>query len=45
MKNQVSTGFTGLDQIIDALRIGDNVVWQIDEQADYQLVADRFCQQ
>jgi hypothetical protein len=30
-----STGLTGLDEILNGLRLGDNVVWQVDEIADY----------
>jgi len=33
---RVSTGFKSLDQIIDSLRPGDNVVWQVDNIQDYQ---------
>ncbi|MDD5311126.1 MAG: PEP/pyruvate-binding domain-containing protein [Candidatus Omnitrophica bacterium] len=32
----VSTGFKGLDKVITGLRIGDNVVWQIDDIRNYQ---------
>ncbi|MDD4878922.1 MAG: PEP/pyruvate-binding domain-containing protein [Candidatus Omnitrophica bacterium] len=32
----VSTGFKGLDKVITGLRIGDNVVWQIDDIKNYQ---------
>ncbi len=27
---RASTGFNGLDDVIDGLRIGDNVIWQVD---------------
>jgi hypothetical protein len=33
---KVSTGIDGLDEIIDFLRIGDNVVWQVDKIEDYR---------
>ncbi|MBN1897146.1 MAG: PEP/pyruvate-binding domain-containing protein [Spirochaetes bacterium] len=33
--NTVSTGCHGLDQVLDYLRIGDNVVWQVDAIEDY----------
>jgi len=39
---QVSTGWNSLDTIIDHLRRGDNVVWQVDEIADYQRLATPF---
>jgi len=32
---RVSTGIPGLDSILDGLRIGDNVVWRVDNIADY----------
>jgi len=31
----VSTGLKGLDRVLTGLRLGDNVVWQIDAIADY----------
>jgi hypothetical protein len=31
----VSTGLNGLDLVLDGLRIGDNVVWRIDDVEDY----------
>ena len=32
---KVSTGMAGFDKTIDMLRMGDNVVWQIDKIDDY----------
>ena len=34
--DRVSTGLRGLDSIIDDLRAGDNVVWQVDSVEDYK---------
>ena len=34
--NSVSTGLDGLDEIVQNLRLGDNVVWQVDDIKDYQ---------
>lgn len=35
----ISTGIQGLDKLLTGLRVGDNVVWQIDDVKDYiQLV-------
>ncbi|OPY79348.1 MAG: phosphoenolpyruvate synthase [Syntrophorhabdus sp. PtaU1.Bin153] len=31
-----STGFEGLDEVLNGLRMGDNVVWQVDEIKDYK---------
>ncbi len=39
---RVSTGSRGLDAVVDGLRLGDNVVWQVDEVADYREVVDAF---
>ena len=30
INDKVSTGLKGFDQVIDNLRLGDNVVWQAD---------------
>jgi len=34
--DRVDSGFPGLDQILDHIRIGDNVVWKCDNIEDYQ---------
>lgn len=34
-ENWISTGLPGLDEILDGLRIGDNVVWKVDHIDDY----------
>ncbi|MFT4294999.1 MAG: PEP/pyruvate-binding domain-containing protein [Micropruina sp.] len=39
---RASTGIPGLDDTIDHLRIGDNVVWQVDSVADFQAVVAPF---
>lgn len=36
--DRVSTGIMGLDQTIDMLRFGDNVVWQVESMEEYQRV-------
>ncbi len=38
MGARVKTGILGLDTAIDGLRIGDNVVWQVDTFSSYQCV-------
>jgi hypothetical protein len=40
----ISTGLTGFDKIIDGLRTGDNVVWQVDNIEDYRFFAVAFAQ-
>lgn len=39
---RVSTGISGLDRILDHLRPGDNVVWQVDEVEGYRHFAESF---
>lgn len=34
--SRASTGIPGLDEILNGLRLGDNVVWQVDEIEDYR---------
>ncbi len=38
----VSTGVEGLDAILDGLRIGDNVVWRVDDIEDYRRFVEPF---
>ncbi len=38
----VSTGVQGMDQILDGLRIGDNVVWRVEAIEDYRRFVDPF---
>jgi len=40
--NKVSTGIRGFDEVIDHLRLGDNVVWQVDSVSDYKKMVDCF---
>jgi len=42
---QVSTGLESLDGVIDGLRTGDNVVWQVDNIADYRTFVEPFVRQ
>ena len=39
---RASTGLDSFDQIINALRTGDNVVWQVDGIDDYQFFVTPF---
>jgi len=43
--NKVSTGITGFDQCIDMLRLGDNVVWQVQSIEDYHQVVEPYIRQ
>ncbi|MGM0951583.1 MAG: PEP/pyruvate-binding domain-containing protein [Pseudomonadota bacterium] len=35
-EDRVSTGLAGLDEVLDHLRIGDNVVWRVSDLNDYR---------
>ncbi len=39
---RVTTGIAGLDEMINYLQMGDNVVWQVDDIADYQRFVDPY---
>ncbi len=41
-KEHVTTGLPGVDAILDDLRMGDNVVWRVDDVADYRAFAEPF---
>jgi len=42
---RVSAGLSGLDQVIDMLRLGDNVVWQVQSIDDYLQVVRPYIKQ
>jgi hypothetical protein len=42
---RVSTGLSGLDQVIDMLWLGDNVVWQVQSITDYLQVVRPYIKQ
>ncbi len=42
MFERASTGIPGLDRVLDDLRWGDNVVWQVDQIEDYAYFARKF---
>ncbi|GIQ71347.1 phosphoenolpyruvate synthase [Xylanibacillus composti] len=42
---KVSTGLSGLDQAIDRLRLGDNVVWQVDSVENYKKMLEPYVRQ
>ncbi|ADU29108.1 PEP/pyruvate-binding domain-containing protein [Evansella cellulosilytica] len=45
LHEKVSTGVSGLDHVIDRLRLGDNVVWQVDSVEDYKEVVRPYVKQ
>lgn len=42
MIDRVSTGLPGVDEVINGLRLGDNVVWQVTDIGDYMKFARPF---
>lgn len=42
LREKVSTGLAGFDQAIDKLRLGDNVVWQVDSISDYKKMVEPY---
>ena len=45
MLDTVSTGISGLDHVIDSLRLGDNVVWQVTDLSEYRQVVRPYLRQ
>lgn len=43
--DRASTGIDGLDTILDGLRWGDNVVWQVEDIQEYQNIVIPFAEQ
>ncbi|SER42286.1 Pyruvate phosphate dikinase, PEP/pyruvate binding domain [Gracilibacillus ureilyticus] len=42
MQLKVSTGMSGFDETIDSLRLGDNVVWQVEDVDSYKGIITPF---
>lgn len=45
IEEKISTGLKGFDQAIDHLRLGDNVVWQVDSVSGYRMMVDPYVAQ
>lgn len=45
MGEKASTGLHGLDKVMEFLRLGDNVVWQVDSTDDYRHFVEPFVRQ
>ncbi len=41
----IRSGLSSLDQVVQCLRYGDNVVWQVDHLEDYKYFAEPFARQ
>ena len=42
---EISTGIEDLDNLLQGLLAGDNIVWQIDDLQDYSFFAERFARE
>ena len=42
---KVKSGIPGMDDMLDYIRMGDNVVWQVAKFEDYKFVVDPFVKQ
>lgn len=42
---RVPSGYPGVDEVFDYIRMGDNVVWQVSGLEEYRLFADAFVRQ
>ncbi len=43
--DRVCSGIPGLDRMLDNIRMGDNVVWQVSDLSEYRLFAGAFARQ
>lgn len=43
--DKICSGLKGFDRMIDSLRLGDNVVWQVDSAADYKTMVEPYVAQ
>ena len=41
----ILSGIPGLDQCLDSIRLGDNVVWQVSDLDEFRFFAERFADQ
>jgi len=41
----ISSGVPSLDEVIQGFRLGDNIVWQVDDLDDYSYYAEKFINQ
>lgn len=40
---RIESGFQGLDDALDSIRLGDNVVWQVSQLEDYSFFYKTLC--
>ena len=39
---KIPSGYPGLDEVLDNIRMGDNVVWQVMDLSEFRLFAQPF---
>ncbi len=42
---RIPSGYPGVDEVFDYIRMGDNVVWQVSDLEEYRLFANAFAEQ
>lgn len=42
--DRIRSGVEGLDKVVDSIRLGDNVVWQLEDIEEYKFFAVPFAQ-
>ena len=42
---RIPSGYPGVDEVFDYIRMGDNVVWQVSGLDEYRLFAEAFARQ
>lgn len=43
--DKICSGYPQMDEILDSIRLGDNVVWQISELDEFRMFAEPFARQ
>ena len=43
--DKILSGFPQMDDVLDFIRLGDNVVWQISELEEFRIFAEPFARQ
>lgn len=43
--DKIYSGFSGMDEILDHIRLGDNVVWQVSDMEEFRMFAEPFARQ
>lgn len=43
--DKVCSGFPSMDDILDFIRLGDNVVWQVSDVEEFRFFAEPFARQ